>query len=304
MSTNLNYKQVTNVARRTWDVEAYEKRAQERLKNETAGGGSKNKSKQRGSTAVATNGEAPPLHGGVYDDDNDAHREEFVPAAAGAAKAHQSQRAYLKARSSKVDSLDSKIGSVEIINPEATATVRSKVTDSAVGKDTAVTKSGVGWHCRVCDCFLRDSHAYLDHINGRKHQRNLGYSMRVERSTKDQVADRLAALIKQKEKSKKKESEFDEPQEEEMYHDMVKAKDEELRKKQEERKRERKERRKKKKAEQKDETISASTQDTKEEDGAPEANEDDDDEEEEEAIDPNLAAMMGFSGFGGAAKGR
>lgn len=294
MASNLNYKQVTNVVRRKWDVEAYEKRAQERLKNEADGGGGSSKNKR----APNASGEGPT--GGKIDDD-DADHEEFVPATAAANKAHRSQRAYLKARSNKVDSLDSKIGSVEIINPDAAATVRSQVAEaSGIDKDTAVTKSGVGWHCRVCDCFLRDSHAYLDHINGRKHQRNLGYSMRVERSTKDQVADRLAALVKQKEKSKK-ESEFDEPQEEEMYNDMVKAKDKELKKKQEERKRERKERRKKKKEEQKNETKPTTAEDTTEAGSAQEAN---GEEDEAGGIDPNLAAMMGFSGFGGGANGR
>ena len=37
------------------------------------------------------------------------------------------------------------------------------------------------------DCILRDSASYLDHINGKYHNRALGMSMRVERSTADQV---------------------------------------------------------------------------------------------------------------------
>jgi U4/U6.U5 tri-snRNP component SNU23 len=289
MSTNLNYKQVANVVRRTWDVEAYEKRAQERLKNEETG---HKPTKNAPPSALAS----VPAGASDYHHDDDANREEFTPAAAGATKAHRSQRAYLKARSNKVDSLDSKIGSVEIINPDAPAIVRSKVSDS-INKDTSVTKSGVGWHCRVCDCFLRDSHTYLDHINGRKHQRNLGFSMRVERSTNDQVAARLAALVKEKDMSRGQTS-FDELEEEDLYHDMVKAKDEALKKQQEERKRERKERRKKKKAEQ-----HISSDDVEVEDDKPEANNGED--EEQEDIDPNLAAMMGFSGFGGGKnKGR
>ena len=297
MSTNLNYKQVTNVVRRTWDVEAYEKRAKERLKNEAAKYNKPTKSAPP--SAVATVGAITAEYQQENVDD-DTNREEFTPAAAGASKAHRSQRAYLKARSSKVDSLDSKIGSVEIINPEATATVRSKPS-GGIDKDTAVTKSGVGWHCRVCDCFLRDSHAYLDHINGRKHQRNLGYSMRVERSTNDQVAARLAALVKKKDKSKSQTS-FDElkEEEEELYHGMVKAKDEELKKREEERRRERKERRKKKKAERK-----KSSDDLEEEDHQQEAKiVEEEEEEEEDGVDPNLAAMMGFSGFGGGNKGQ
>ena len=38
-----------------------------------------------------------------------------------------------------------------------------------------------GYWCDVCQCLLKDSMAYLDHINGKKHQRALGYSMRTER---------------------------------------------------------------------------------------------------------------------------
>jgi U4/U6.U5 tri-snRNP component SNU23 len=290
MSTNLNYKQVANVVRRTWDIEAYEKRAQERLKNEAVGN---NHTKSAPPPAVASIAAGKNDVDKDYDDSN---REEFTPAAAGATKAHHSQRAYLKARSNKVESLDSKIGSVEVINPDAAATVRSKVSD-VLNKDTAVTKSGVGWHCRVCDCFLRDSHAYLDHINGRKHQRNLGYSMRVERSTTDQVAARLAALVKEKEKSKGQTS-FDEllvEEEEELYRDIVKAKDEKLRNQQEQRKQDRKERRKKKKAEEKKLSEVIEQGDDKQE-GT--------NSDEDGGIHPNLAAMMGFSGFGGGNKGR
>lgn len=44
-----------------------------------------------------------------------------------------------------------------------------------------------GYYCSVCDCILRDSASYLDHINGKYHNRALGMSMRVERSTADQV---------------------------------------------------------------------------------------------------------------------
>lgn len=44
-----------------------------------------------------------------------------------------------------------------------------------------------GYYCSVCDCILRDSQSYLDHINGKWHNRALGTSMRVERSTADEV---------------------------------------------------------------------------------------------------------------------
>ena len=49
------------------------------------------------------------------------------------------------------------------------------------------------YFCKVCDCHLRDSANYLAHINGRKHNRMLGMSMRAERSTLGEVKARLEA---------------------------------------------------------------------------------------------------------------
>jgi len=291
MSTNLKYKQVVNVTRRTWDVEAYEKRAQDRAKNSTTNTDEKRK-------AVAA---ADDL---VVGDGND--HEEFVAAASGAVGPQSSNRAFLKARTNKIKSLDAKIGSVEIVNPEAMATSKSVVSEGAlINKDSAVTKSGVGWHCKVCDCFLKDSLTYLDHINGRKHQRNLGYSMRVERSTKDQVATRLEAMVKAKGRSSKGVGidQFDEDEED--FDEIVRAKDEELMRRKEERKRERKERKKKKKKHLKESTESRSNETPKVGDEKEEVTlENGDEEGSSNGLDPAIAAMMGFSGFGGGNKNR
>ena len=49
------------------------------------------------------------------------------------------------------------------------------------------------YYCSVCECALRDSANYLAHINGRKHNRMLGMSMRAERSTLAEVRARLQA---------------------------------------------------------------------------------------------------------------
>jgi U4/U6.U5 tri-snRNP component SNU23 len=60
-----------------------------------------------------------------------------------------SQRAFLKSRDEKVE-LDEKVGKVEIINP------------------AAVVGNRAGYWCEVCQCLLKDSASYLDHINGKK----------------------------------------------------------------------------------------------------------------------------------------
>ncbi|THG10320.1 hypothetical protein TEA_000126 [Camellia sinensis var. sinensis] len=39
----------------------------------------------------------------------------------------------------------------------------------------------------VWECVVKDSANYLDHINGKKHQRALGMSMRVEQASLEQV---------------------------------------------------------------------------------------------------------------------
>ncbi|CAG9464866.1 unnamed protein product [Pedinophyceae sp. YPF-701] len=120
------------------------------------------------------------------------------------------ERSLLKSRSYKLD-LERKLGKTQV-----------------VGLNTALSQQP-GYYCSVCDCVLRDSTSYLDHINGKYHQRALGSSMVVEKSSVDQVRARMQLHKERKEKKGKDEDALDE----------MKARIVERREEEEERERER-----------------------------------------------------------------
>lgn len=283
-----------NVERRTWDKETYEARARSRAAAEAAerDGDLSSYTQQHPQT---NNGEGGELKNQI---DPTEEKEEFLPAHHGRAGPMGSKRAFLKSRTQKVD-LEGKLGTSEIIDPAAASATKSNLAgDDVLKPSSGVSKcsDGVGWHCRVCDCFLKDSLTYLDHINGRKHQRYLGYSMRVEKSTTEEVSGVLKGLAeKKRERDGNKggaESAID-------FEDVVRQKDEEALKRKAERARKREERKRREREESQEVIIQEKNNDAEEN---PAEEGDDEEDVEEEGMHPDLAAMMGFSGFGGSRK--
>ncbi|KAF3967033.1 hypothetical protein CMV_008925 [Castanea mollissima] len=136
--------------------------------------------------------------------------------------------------------------------------VISRSSSQKVVTPVAPLSQQAGYYCSVCECVVKDSANFLDHINGKKHQRALGMSMRVERASVDQVKQRFEVLKKRRVPGSFTEQDLDER--------ILKQQQEE-----EERKRQRRE----KKKEKKKEKLA----------------------EEETEMDPDVAEMMGFGGF-------
>ena len=71
--------------------------------------------------------------------------------------------------------------------------------ESVIGKSVMVTKESLAkdisaFYCDLCKCALKDSTAWYDHINGKKHNRMKGMSMIVEKVEVSRVRERLQAL--------------------------------------------------------------------------------------------------------------
>ncbi|KAL4465981.1 hypothetical protein ABPG74_004218 [Tetrahymena malaccensis] len=64
-------------------------------------------------------------------------------------------------------------------------------------KDSHKSEHG-GFYCQLCDTHVWDSNAWLDHINGKKHNRLLGMNNKVEKVGIDEIKAKLQSLKKDK----------------------------------------------------------------------------------------------------------
>lgn len=59
-----------------------------------------------------------------------------------------------------------------------------------------------GFHCSLCDIVVKNDLLYLDHVNGRRHQKLLGRSLKTRRATLQMVRYKLRSKKKELEESK------------------------------------------------------------------------------------------------------
>lgn len=91
-----------------------------------------------------------------------------------------SQRTFLKRRSAELE-LDKNLGQMRTVTAHTIKPLQG------------------GYWCSVCECLIKDSASYLEHVNGRRHNRNLGMNMKVEKIGVDRIKDKLKSLKKETE---------------------------------------------------------------------------------------------------------
>eukprot|EP00933_Yihiella_yeosuensis_P072541 TRINITY_DN80957_c0_g1_i1.p1 TRINITY_DN80957_c0_g1~~TRINITY_DN80957_c0_g1_i1.p1 ORF type:complete len:230 (-),score=89.72 TRINITY_DN80957_c0_g1_i1:132-821(-) len=173
-----------------------------------------------------------------------------------------SQRTYLKGRTTELE-LDKNLGQMKVVTNQTIKPMQG------------------GYWCSVCECLIKDSAAYLEHINGRRHNRNLGMNMKVEKVGVDRIKEKLKAL--------KKEPEAVEPED-------IAAKLKALEEEAEEKKRRKKDKKRKKKGGGGEDGEPAEKKARGE---GEEGEEDEDEEAAEETEEQKMLRSMGLpTGFG------
>jgi len=249
--------------RRTWDKELYAQKAAARAEL-------KNMEEQEDDFAADLEKiKKRKLESGI------SVKEEFQVAEAGAIGPAGSQRAFLKVRTTNLtDQLHADVGKTQVVTAQA--------------MELGV---GGGFWCETCACLLKDSSAYLSHINGKKHQRTLGFSMRVENIGIDAVKQRMEAVAAKIQPqggtirsvsglnfSSSSSSSLSADGTKDTRSDALQRLDEKLQLQEEELE----EKKRARKADKADKRQKRREQD---------------EEEEEEGVDPDIAALMGFGSF-------
>ncbi|KAJ1722855.1 U4/U6.U5 snRNP associated protein [Coemansia erecta] len=151
--------------------------------------------------------------------------------------------------------------------------------EGMVGKVQVVQASSAasgqpGFYCSVCDVTVKDSLTYLDHINGKNHQRMLNRGMKVASETVDDVLAKLESLREARRRRDEKKNTIYDFDEQVRRQEMLQA----------EKKRRRKEAKKRQKSNKAANAMSVDQVDDSTNAGV----KDDDD----------MMAMMGFGNFG------
>lgn len=83
-----------------------------------------------------------------------------------------------------------------------------------------------GFYCEVCDCIVKDSLNYLDHVNGKRHNKNLGISLKkFTDCTLEEVKEMLE--LKRRQKNEMESSYLDDNDDDEEEDEEAKEKDKE-----------------------------------------------------------------------------
>lgn len=90
-------------------------------------------------------------------------------------------RAWLRKRDYKIE-FESRVGTTEIVGS---------------------AHSG-GFRCKVCDVTVKDSSRFMNHVNSRAHQKALGMSLRVRRSTVEEIQAAFDQAVQRREAIEKR----------------------------------------------------------------------------------------------------
>ncbi|KAJ2785409.1 U4/U6.U5 snRNP associated protein [Coemansia interrupta] len=191
------------------------------------------------------------------EEDEERRRKGLKPRARPGTTASAKTKGLLQARKQTVN-LEGMVGKVQVVQASSAASGQP------------------GFYCSVCDVTVKDSLTYLDHINGKNHQRMLNRGMKVASETVDDVLAKLESLREARRRRDEQKNAIYDFDEQVRRQEMLQA----------ERRRRRKEAKKRQKS------SKADTDGNYAKDGDGDGDNDNDDD------DDGMIAMMGFGNFG------